>query len=1291
MVERLAALGVLCAALLAAWWRMLVTPGQFHDGDLSFPLTPLAHLRALYPLWHPDGSSNLGATAWIPFTLPLLAIAHLAGWDGGAYAKLVLGATSLLAASSAYAACHLLHGLCTPISSIVMSNTAAGAAKPGRNLLYAAPPRPPRWLVEAAAVLAGLLYALNPWWVTRTFHLYLLVGYSTAPLVLALFLRGLAPLVPSSQCPERSAGGTGPFPLSQGPGREGLGVRASPIAGAALLHALVGSATPHTLLFVGAAVALAAAYHAVLGFTPGPARERLRQAALGLGLFGAVYLPASAFAWLPALATLVAGGAVAPGYVLVEENLRWYTQHHRDLLTVLTLAGSFTWQGLVALPAPAHLAWLACSLLAPALLLAGLLWGRGLRRLLGFLVLLSGGAVAFLLLVARPPADALFSMAVTRLPLGWTVRDPDKLTLFLALAYALGLGLVLPSAGARWLAVLRSLPGAGPLSLALAGLALALALFGQARPGIDSLLWNPATAYLPHVLPPDYRTVAELLARRDAWADRVLVPARDAPRVWSNGRADTLFLGRSLAQRSVSPASLLGGAFVRRVEAALAAGDDPRALLQQAGITLIVAEADHPDGAVLRTRLLRLGYPVLYAGEVVTLFAVPDPAGRPLGETAAAAPVQAATHVRLVSGFPPPALPHSPAAQTPDTNSLFHSPREQGPGGELPLHSVSLDYVRPDAATLAALQALALPDPAGVPDQELALLAAPGLRLVPLLPATLNGDPQAGWARGSTVEETYTQWRRTLARFGLANWQFDLGLGLLYTAAARTTMATIPLPADLPEGRYALWVRLFQSPASRTVQLAVRETAPDPTRAVPAGTLAAAPAPLLSAILPAQAPPSAFVWQPAGTLTLQRGRRYAAELTAPGGGLHAVNALALLPAPDDLPLRAPHPAQAPEGVSSPPRSPREREPGGAVPRLSWRRLSPVQYQVTVTDAQGPFLLVLHEQFDPGWVARAGGRTLRPVLADAVSTGFVLAPPGPQPFTVTLEYAPQRGYDAGIVLSALTAAALLALLALGRRRRVMPAAPPPPALPATGAPAAAPPATGQPVLRPVPAWRRRLAWGVLSLQGLATAVLLLTQGTALLAEAGWRAVPPTGPWQVTAPAGVPTGAPAPPLTLTAFPARPATPYRLVFSLQAGAPEPAPPLPDLIELDGAGLPRMLPWAPGHAPAVAPWPLTGLRPPPASRGCVPWAAEVTTGPDATALLLPLDPALPLCRVTLQRQHFAPVLRWLDQAQSPLVLGALTAELAALALLAALARPGRMPSPSPAASVSQPGGRAP
>lgn len=200
-------------------------------------------------------------------------------------------------------------------------------------------------------------------------------------------------------------------------------------------------------------------------------------------------------------------------------DTRW-CRRLRDLLTVLTLAGSFTWQGLVALPAPAHLAWLACSLLAPALLLAGLLWGRGLRRLLGFLVLLSGGAVAFLLLVARPPADALFSMAVTRLPLGWTVRDPDKLTLFLALAYALGLGLVLPSAGARWLAVLRSLPGAGPLSLALAGLALALALFGQARPGIDSLLWNPATAYLPHVLPPDYRTVAELLAHRDAWADR---------------------------------------------------------------------------------------------------------------------------------------------------------------------------------------------------------------------------------------------------------------------------------------------------------------------------------------------------------------------------------------------------------------------------------------------------------------------------------------------------------------------------------------------------------------------------------------------------------------------------------------------------------------------------------------------------------------------------------------------------------------------------------------------------
>jgi hypothetical protein len=368
------------------------------------------------------------------------------------------------------------------------------------------------------------------------------------------------------------------------------------------------------------------------------------------------------------------------------------------------------------------------------------------------------------------------------------------------------------------------------------------------------------------------------------------------------------------------------------------------------------------------------------------------------------------------------------------------------------------------------------------------------------------------------------------------------------------------------------------------------------------------------------------------------------------------------------------------------------------PRLSWRRLSPVRYQVTVTGAQGPFLLVLHEHFDPGWAARVAGRTLRPVLADAVSNGFVITPPGPEPFTVTLEYTAQRWYDAGLALSAVTVAAVLALLALGRRRRAVPAgaaslpapaadapavtlpaagarrAPPAAAGHATpGAPAASGAATGRPAALPASGCRRALAWGVLSIQALATSVLVLTQGSFLVAEAGWRAVPAVGPWQVTASTDGAASPSARPVVVTAFPVQPATPYRLVLAVQAGAaattPAPAP-FQTLRELDRAGLPRALAWLPGHAPAVAPWPLTGVHPAPADRGCVTWTAEATTGPDATALLLLLDPDLPLCRLRLERQQFASVLRWLDQAQSPLVLGALAAELAALALLAGLAR---------------------
>jgi hypothetical protein len=188
--------------------------------------------------------------------------------------------------------------------------------------------------------------------------------------------------------------------------------------------------------------------------------------------------------------------------------------------------------------------------------------------------------------------------------------------------------------------------------------------------------------------------------------------------------------------------------------------------------------------------------------------------------------------------------------------------------------------------------------------------------------------------------------------------------------------------------------------------------------------------------------------------------------------------------------------------------------------------------------------------------------------------------------------------------------------------------------------------------------------------LATAVLLLTQFPIVVGEVGWRRVPVTeGAWQIApAAAGAPAAAA---VTLATLPVQPGERYRVAFAYrpdarQPGAPQPgaaAVPRLAVLELDRAGLPAA---GTGDAAPAA----QGRWRAPGPAGCVQWSAELTTGPDAAAVLLVLEPARPVCHVTLRQQALARGLRAWEQASSPLALGAVAAHLVGLAVLAGSAR---------------------
>ncbi len=102
------AAAVILAAIVIVLARLLLTPGNLHDGDLNFPLSAAAHLREHYPIWNPAGYGNEPLAARLFFHLPFVVVTNLFGGDGGAYAKLIVFATVAGGGLSAYAAVRIL-------------------------------------------------------------------------------------------------------------------------------------------------------------------------------------------------------------------------------------------------------------------------------------------------------------------------------------------------------------------------------------------------------------------------------------------------------------------------------------------------------------------------------------------------------------------------------------------------------------------------------------------------------------------------------------------------------------------------------------------------------------------------------------------------------------------------------------------------------------------------------------------------------------------------------------------------------------------------------------------------------------------------------------------------------------------------------------------------------------------------------------------------------------------------------------------------------------------------------
>jgi hypothetical protein len=85
------------------------------------------------------------------------------------------------------------------------------------------------------------------------------------------------------------------------------------------------------------------------------------------------------------------------------------------------------------------------------------------------------------------------------------------------------------------------------------------------------------------------------------------------------------------------------------------------------------------------------------------------------------------------------------------------------------------------------------------------------------------------------------------------------------------------------------------------------------------------------------------------------------------------------------------------------------------PALSFKQLSPEKYEVSVSGATKPFLLVFGENFDTLWTARVeGGKSLDPVRLYSTVNGFLVDRKGS--YKLTVEYAAQGWFVRGLFVS-----------------------------------------------------------------------------------------------------------------------------------------------------------------------------------------------------------------------------------------------------------------------------------
>ena len=462
------------AVTVAAGWRVVATPGEIIQGDLGYPFADVFWTRRFTSAW--DTSYGTG----------LVNVMRTYTYVPWGYLVQAFNLTTEVAGKFHWLSWHLLGFLAGYLGARMLAGPGFRGAHPVA--------------VRLGLMLAGLFWALNPWTLARWEQLGVHVSAVLLPLVLGL-------VVAATRAPGARAG-------------------AHRALAAAAVLAFAVSTSPHYMA-IGLLMGLGWFVYAACS-TRGPRRLIGANAVV----FVAGFAVFAAFILVPLLVTAAAGSPTGPRYA-EGTDVQAVLESGQSVLNTLTLTGH-TFFGLGLMPEATALPGWRMAALVPAALLAVAFWRLpGQRRVLGYVAIV-GAATAVIQIASWHEALRPSYLAVAeQAPFGWALREPDKLSGALALAYLPGLALA-PAILAR--CAPRRFPAVATVQTAI--LAVLLAAF--VVPGVHRMLWDDrALSIVPEPFPASFRTVpAEIDRRNAAEASRTVLAAW--PLRFPSGRNSTV-------------------------------------------------------------------------------------------------------------------------------------------------------------------------------------------------------------------------------------------------------------------------------------------------------------------------------------------------------------------------------------------------------------------------------------------------------------------------------------------------------------------------------------------------------------------------------------------------------------------------------------------------------------------------------------------------------------------------------------------------------------------------------